>query len=95
MAAVDDDGNGGRQQRRTTKAADDDGMQDRAANYEGEGGEWAANNNSIRPAGQRARNKIKEIEFTQKDFSAIWSVRLEFSLQPKTDYPLFRFISLK
>ncbi len=36
-----------------TKAVDDDGMQDRAADYEGEGGERAANNNGIRPAGQR------------------------------------------
>jgi hypothetical protein len=39
------------------KAADNDGMQDWAADYEGEGGERAANNNGIRqkakPAGQR------------------------------------------
>ncbi len=54
MVAVDDDGNGGRQQRRMTKAADDDGTQDKAADYKGEGGERAANNNGIRPAGQRA-----------------------------------------
>ncbi len=54
MAAVDDNGDGGQRQRRMTKAADDNGMQDRAADYEGEGGERGANNNGIRPAGQRA-----------------------------------------
>jgi hypothetical protein len=96
MAAVSDNGNGGRQQRQTTKASDDDGTQDWAADYKGEGGGLLANNNRIRPAGQRAWNKNKEIEFTQKDFfSAIRSVRLEFSLLPKTDYPPFRFISLR
>jgi hypothetical protein len=44
MAAVaDDDGEGGRRwQRRTMTSADDNGMQDWAANYEGEGQEWAA-----------------------------------------------------
>jgi hypothetical protein len=68
MVAVDDDGDGGRRQRRTMKAADDDGTRDRAADYKGEGGEWAANNNGIRPAGQRIKNKNKDIEFTQKDF---------------------------
>jgi hypothetical protein len=97
MAGVDSDGNGRRQQRRMTKAADDDGTQDCAADYEGEEesgqqttmavGQW--------PARQRACNKNKEIEFTQKDlFSAIRSVRLEFLLLPKTNYPCFRFISL-
>ncbi len=54
MVAVDDDGNGGQRQRRMMKAADNDGMRDQAADYEGEGGEQAANNNGIRPAGQRA-----------------------------------------
>jgi hypothetical protein len=54
MAVVGNDGNGGQRQQRTTKAADDDGMQGQAADYEGEGGGWAANNNGIRPAGQRA-----------------------------------------
>jgi hypothetical protein len=54
MAAMDDDGDGRQRQRRIMKAADDDGMQDQAADYEGEGGERAANNNGIRPAGQRA-----------------------------------------
>jgi hypothetical protein len=71
MAAVDNNGSGW-QQRRTTTAVDDDGTQDPAADYEGEGGERAANNNDIRekadkPAGQRAW-KNKEIKFTQKDF---------------------------
>jgi hypothetical protein len=54
MAAVNDDGNGERQQWQMTKAADDDGTRDQVADYEGEGGEWEANNNGIRPAGQRA-----------------------------------------
>ncbi len=72
MAAVDDNGNGGQRQRRTTKAADDDGTRDRAADYKGEGGEQAANNNGIR-LGSRAESvlsvkKNKEIEFTQKDY---------------------------
>ncbi len=80
MAAVGDDGDGGRRQRRTTKAADDDGTRDRVADYEGEGGGRTANNNGIGPAGQRARNKNKEIEFTQKDFFrrcglSVWSFR--------------------
>jgi hypothetical protein len=46
--ADDNNGNHGRQQQRTTTAVDDDGTRDRAADYEGEGGERAANNNSIR-----------------------------------------------
>ncbi len=43
-----DGGNGGQQQQQMTTAAEDDGTQDWAANYEGEGGEWVANNNGIR-----------------------------------------------
>jgi hypothetical protein len=54
MAAVEEDNNGRRRQRWMTKAADDDGTQDQAADYEGEGGKWAANDYGIRPAGQRA-----------------------------------------
>jgi hypothetical protein len=81
MAVVDYDGEGGQRQRRTTKAADDDGTQDQTADYKGEGGERVANNNGIRPAGQRVWNKNKEIEFMQKDFfqqyglsgSSFWS----------------------
>ncbi len=53
MVAVDDDGNSGQVQRQTTQAGDDDGPQDQLADYEGEGGEQAANNNGIRPTGQR------------------------------------------
>jgi hypothetical protein len=68
MAAVDNDSNSGRRQRWTMKAADDDGTRDQAADYKGGGGEQAANNSGIRRAGQRAWNKNKEIEFTQKDF---------------------------
>jgi hypothetical protein len=73
MEVVDDDGNRG-QQRRTMKAADDDGTRDQAADYEGEGGEQASNNNGIRPAGQRASSKNKENEFTQKDFFQQYSL---------------------
>ncbi len=40
--AVEDGGGGLRWQRRTTIAADDNGMQDRAADYNGEGQEWSA-----------------------------------------------------
>jgi hypothetical protein len=54
MAAVVSDGDGGQRQRQTTKAADDDSTQDRAADHKGDGGEWAANSNGMRPAGQRA-----------------------------------------
>ncbi len=53
--ADNDNGNGGRRQwrwRTTTAANDDsgndDGMQDRVADYEGEGGQQAANKNGIR-----------------------------------------------
>ncbi len=49
MAMGDDDnGNGGQQQQRMTTAGDDNGMRDRAADYKGEGGKQAANNNGIR-----------------------------------------------
>jgi hypothetical protein len=41
-------GNGGQRQQQTMTAADNDGTQDRAVDYEGEGGEQAANNNGIR-----------------------------------------------
>ncbi len=58
-AADDNDGNGGQQQWWMTKAADDNVTQDQAADYKGEGGERAANNNGIRqksdkPTRQRA-----------------------------------------
>ncbi len=58
-AADNNDGNSRRQQWRTTKAADNNGMQYWVADYKGEGGERAANNNGIRqkadkPARQRA-----------------------------------------
>jgi hypothetical protein len=56
-AADDNDSDGGRQHRQTTKVADDNGTQDRTVNYEGEGGERAANNNGFRqkakPSSQR------------------------------------------
>jgi hypothetical protein len=39
---VDNDGDGGQQRWQTTMAADDDGLQDWAADYDGEGRERAA-----------------------------------------------------
>jgi hypothetical protein len=39
---------GGRQQQQMATAADNDGTQDWAADYKGEGGERAANNNGLR-----------------------------------------------
>ncbi len=45
--ADNNNGKGGGQQQQTTTAADNDGTQDLAADYEGEGGEQAANNNGI------------------------------------------------
>jgi hypothetical protein len=50
VTADDNNGDGGQRQwqRRMTTAADNNGMQDWAADYEGEGGERAANNNCIR-----------------------------------------------
>jgi hypothetical protein len=50
-------------------AADDNGTRDRAADYEGEGGEWAANNNRIRArAPGREREKIKKSSLCKKPF---------------------------
>jgi hypothetical protein len=46
--AEDNNGNGGQQKQQTTTALDDNGMQDWVADYKGEGGEQAANNNGIR-----------------------------------------------
>jgi hypothetical protein len=48
VTADDDNGDGGRRQQQTTTAVDNNGRQDRAADYKGEGGERAANNNGIR-----------------------------------------------
>jgi hypothetical protein len=48
-------------------ATDDNGMQDRAADYKGEGGERAANNKGIRARWAESM-KNKEIKFMQKDF---------------------------
>ncbi len=50
-------------------AADNDGTQDRAADYKGERGEWAANNNGIRArAPGRERDKIKKLCLYKKTF---------------------------
>jgi len=51
-----DDGCGGgkqQQQRQTTTATDGNGMQDWAADYDGEGWERAANNDGIKRKGRR------------------------------------------
>ncbi len=69
--ADNNDGDGGRWQRQTTKAADNNGTQDWAADYKGEGGEQAANTNSIRQKAKPARQRVwknNEIQFKQKDF---------------------------
>ena len=82
MAAVDDNGGrqqqwrwqmtttvtaGGRQQQQTTTAADDDSTQDRVADYKGEGGERALNNNGIR-ARQAESMKVKKSSLRKKTF---------------------------
>jgi hypothetical protein len=57
-----------------TKAADNNGMQDWAADYKGEGGEWAANNNGIRQKADvvsllgREREKINKSSLQKKTF---------------------------
>jgi hypothetical protein len=61
------DGGRGQRRRRTMTAANANGTQDRAADYEGEGGEWAANNNGIRARREKSV-KNKEIKIMQKDF---------------------------
>ncbi len=58
--ADDNNGDGGWWQQRTTTAADDNDMQDRVADYEGEGGERAAHNNGIRAHQAESMNKIKK-----------------------------------
>ncbi len=59
MAAAKDSGGRRQQQwwrtRRRTTAADDDGTRDRAADYDGESWEWAANNDGIYYMGRRRR----------------------------------------
>jgi hypothetical protein len=45
--ADDNNGNGGQQQQQTITAVDNNGMQDRAADYKGKGGERMVNNNGI------------------------------------------------
>ncbi len=40
--AVEDGGGGGQRQRRTMIVVEDNGMQDQAADYDGEGQEWVA-----------------------------------------------------
>ncbi len=49
-------------------AADDNGTQDWAADYEGEEGEWAANNNGIRARQAKSVNKIKKSSLRKKTF---------------------------
>ncbi len=47
-------------------SADDDGTRDWMADYEGEGREWAANNNSIRA--RRAESVKKKMSLCKKTF---------------------------
>jgi hypothetical protein len=68
VTADNNNGNGGQQQRqsRTTTVVDDNGMQDRPADYEGEGGERVANNNSIRARRAESVKKIKKLSLCKK-----------------------------
>ncbi len=52
-----DNGNGGRQQQQMMTAADSDGTQDQVADYKGEGGQRAANNNGIRASWAESMKK--------------------------------------
>ncbi len=66
-----DNSNGGQQQweRRITTATDNDGTQDWVADYKGETGEWAVNNNGIRArAPGRGRDKIKKLSLCKNTF---------------------------
>jgi hypothetical protein len=55
--ADDDNGDSGRQRRQTITAADSDGTWDQVVDYKGEGGERAANNNSIKARRAESMNK--------------------------------------
>ncbi len=75
--------------------ADDDGTQDRAADYEGEGGEQVVNNNGIRArAPGREREKIKKSSLCKKTFFSDTVCPLDFLLPSKHPILGFRFISL-
>ncbi len=92
MAADDHSGEGQRQQRRrrTTTATDDDGTQDREADYEGEGGERAANNNSIRAhAPGRESEKIKKSDLCKKTFFSNTVCPVGFFAPTKTHHLWF------
>ncbi len=68
MAMVDDN-SGGQRRRRMTKAADDNSTRDRAADYNGEGEEWAANKQrqDKRLISTMGREREKK-KFMQKNF---------------------------
>jgi hypothetical protein len=74
--------------------ADDKGTRDRAADYKGEGGERAANNNGIRAHRAESVKKERNQVYAKKTFSATRSVRFDFLLPPKHPMSGFRFISL-
>ncbi len=87
VKADSNNGDGGRRQRqrRTTTAADDDGTQDQVVDYEGEGGERAANNNGIRAhAPGRERDKINKSSLCKKTFFSNTVCRVGFFAPAKT-----------
>jgi hypothetical protein len=77
-----------------TTAADNDGTQDREADYKGEGGERAANNNGIRASQAESVKKIKKLSLRKKTFFSNTVCPVGFLLPPKHPMVPFRFISL-
>ncbi len=59
--AADNDGDGGLRWR-TTTAADDNGSQDRVADYDGEGQEWAVRDGKDRGVAMMAAAKMAAAE---------------------------------
>jgi hypothetical protein len=62
MAATVEDHGGGRRQWRTTMAVDDNGSQDRAADYDGEGQEWAVRDDGDSGVAMMAAAKMAAAE---------------------------------
>ncbi len=67
---ADNNSNGGGRRRWTT-AADDNGTQDWAADYIGEGREWAENNDSIKHKGRRRQCCFQHGSVHLNDLKAI------------------------
>ncbi len=66
-----DDNSDGGGRRRWTTAADDNGTQDWAADYNGEGWEWAENNDSIKHRGRRRRCCFRHESVHLNDLKAV------------------------